>query len=263
MSSPERIWSRYLVPCRDCALTFPSRTIEYLSLTVLMVMMLVLTGCGTLIMRRDVIPDPGRFSDERTIYPATLYDGAIIFTFAGFYAYGDCNNGCGWRRALTVIWPLHILDLPVSLVTDTICLPYDIVKIMCPTPKPKCLYTGFLSKESVQRKVTEWPPVQKRGGVFCVDLIDQTGARSKILPVRYPPEMEIPTRADEIIELRGDPCTISLKMRSGMREVEGLELKYWLYPTEPHLDDNDRFPYSLFFGKTLRGQESPKDTNNR
>ena len=44
------------------------------------------------------------------------------------YAYGDCDNGLGPVVGWCVVVPLSILDLPISLLTDTLWLPADIVR---------------------------------------------------------------------------------------------------------------------------------------
>jgi len=76
-----------------------------------------LCGCGTLITRIPSAPS--------TCYPATRYDGYIIASGGGIYAYGDCDNGMGSILGWSVVVPLHIVDLPISLITDTLLLPFD------------------------------------------------------------------------------------------------------------------------------------------
>ena len=44
------------------------------------------------------------------------------------YARGDCDNGLGTTAGWFVVVPLHMLDLPISVLTDTLCLPADIVR---------------------------------------------------------------------------------------------------------------------------------------
>ncbi len=44
------------------------------------------------------------------------------------YAYGDCDNGLGPVTGWLVVVPLSVVDLPISLVTDTLWLPADIVR---------------------------------------------------------------------------------------------------------------------------------------
>lgn len=41
------------------------------------------------------------------------------------YARGDCDNGLGSVAGWLVVVPLHFVDLPISLVTDTVMVPCD------------------------------------------------------------------------------------------------------------------------------------------
>lgn len=54
-------------------------------------------------------------------YRATQYDVGMISARGGIWAYGDCDNGFGTIPAVS----LHVLDVPISLVTDTLFLPLD------------------------------------------------------------------------------------------------------------------------------------------
>jgi len=65
-----------------------------------------------------------RVSEEQpwaTYYPATVYDVAMVLDGGGIWAYGDCGNGAGTFAATS----LHIIDTPISIATDTLCLPLD------------------------------------------------------------------------------------------------------------------------------------------
>ena len=86
-----------------------------------LVAILSLTGCGTLVTR---VGGGGRAD----YYPATIADVSIISSGGGIYAYGDCNNGFGPVVGWLVVVPLHLIDLPISIVIDTICLPYDAIR---------------------------------------------------------------------------------------------------------------------------------------
>jgi uncharacterized protein YceK len=85
-----------------------------------------LTGCGTL-SRIGHCADPTTFHKEFTaFYPATDYD-VVIICKAGRsspFVSGETSPGVGWG----LIVPFHTLDLPISLGTDTLCLPWDIVE---------------------------------------------------------------------------------------------------------------------------------------
>ena len=87
---------------------------------------LFLNGCGTILMRDypSCRPTP---DDIFSYYPATHYDGIIITEGGGIYSYGDCNNGLGPVLGWTVVVPIHIIDLPISLVTDTVLLLLDMI----------------------------------------------------------------------------------------------------------------------------------------
>ena len=103
-----------------------------------------LTGCGTL-ARVGSYGDPSSLHSEfAAFYPATDYDLVAISSggrdwLAGHHA----DTVSGWNLALVV--PLHIVDLPISLATDTLCLPWDIVEAIeshkeqtttAPSPSP-------------------------------------------------------------------------------------------------------------------------------
>lgn len=81
---------------------------------------LLQVGCATVLVRsskHEITPGP---------YPATRYDGRFIAN--GFTS--DTRNGwTGDRmrvRDRVAILFLGLLDMPFSLVTDTLCLPVDI-----------------------------------------------------------------------------------------------------------------------------------------
>ena len=92
-------------------------------------MVVTLSGCATAYMRTDLSG-----SKPKGLYPATRAD------VVGAYRY--CANKSdpfgGWRGAGTpshpnplekVLWvTCSVIDLPISLVTDTVCLPWDLSK---------------------------------------------------------------------------------------------------------------------------------------
>ena len=86
-----------------------------------------LNGCGTFLMRDYPSCRPNQ-PELFSIYPATHYDGIIISQGGGIYSYGDCNNGLGPVLGWTVVVPIHIIDLPISLVTDTVLFPIDVIR---------------------------------------------------------------------------------------------------------------------------------------
>ena len=75
----------------------------------------ILTGCGTIVASGERFADP----TPAGLYPATRYDGKVIDAGGGSFLYPD---GSG------IVILLSVIDLPISLVTDTVFFPYDIVK---------------------------------------------------------------------------------------------------------------------------------------
>jgi uncharacterized protein YceK len=89
-----------------------------LQITLAVVYVSSLTGCGT-VMRGTMKESP-----EFSIYPATRCD-------VGFVAMG---------------WIPLVLDLPISLATDTVLLPYDIATL----PKNKHTETAITLNTPIQ-----------------------------------------------------------------------------------------------------------------
>jgi uncharacterized protein YceK len=82
----------------------------------LLALLPLITGCGTFIARTGN-PDAGTLW---RFYPATGVDGALLTA--------PCNPNEEWgsmprRVGATCI---GLVDLPISLVTDTICFPFDL-----------------------------------------------------------------------------------------------------------------------------------------
>ena len=100
------------------------RTIE-IAICVLVVSFL--SGCATVVMRTDISG-----SKPKGLYPATRAD------VTGTYRYlrNDLDPAGGWRGAGPSHHPNVIekalwvgfaaVDLPISLVTDTLCFPWDV-----------------------------------------------------------------------------------------------------------------------------------------
>ena len=63
------------------------------------------------------------------VYGATRLDAMTVRTGGGVYAFGDDDNGLGPVVGWVVAVPLLIIDTPVSLVTDTAFLPWDLYRI--------------------------------------------------------------------------------------------------------------------------------------
>ncbi|MEI6564092.1 MAG: YceK/YidQ family lipoprotein [bacterium] len=81
---------------------------------------LLLTGCGTIVARNS------HPCGSNPYYPATQWDVMTIRSGGGLFV-GPPGGSPGVPHVVgwLLIVPLHILDLPVSLATDTICLPSD------------------------------------------------------------------------------------------------------------------------------------------
>ncbi|MCK5845657.1 MAG: YceK/YidQ family lipoprotein [Victivallales bacterium] len=84
------------------------------------------TGCAT-ICRNDI-----QGEGVRTVYPASITD---IYLFSmSFQKYDFLITSHNDPLALriterAIVIPISIIDLPISLITDTILLPYDIWRI--------------------------------------------------------------------------------------------------------------------------------------
>ena len=78
---------------------------------------LLLSGCGTISARTS--------SANEGLYPATSIDGMCIVTGGGNWDNDHpslLSKLIGW----TILTPCWVIDLPVSLVSDTVMLPLDI-----------------------------------------------------------------------------------------------------------------------------------------
>ena len=88
---------------------------------IIVLMTLAITGCGTIMGRQDFSP-----GDIRT-YPATRTDGAWIWAcVSGNSIFQEKGSGMERLAGRTVVPFCFLIDLPVSLVTDTLMLPVDI-----------------------------------------------------------------------------------------------------------------------------------------
>ncbi len=84
------------------------------------------TGCGTL-ERVSMYADPETFHNQYTaFYPATDYDLVAISTGGRDWLAGGHGEPSRWEAAFVV--PFHVLDIPISIATDTLCIPVDIVQ---------------------------------------------------------------------------------------------------------------------------------------
>ena len=88
----------------------------------------MITGCGTIGGRQ--YPSL-RAEAGSTYYPATLLDTYMIQMGVGglFSSEADRNTGEIPSRPYSLAMiPLSILDLPISLITDTVLLPADFAR---------------------------------------------------------------------------------------------------------------------------------------
>jgi len=92
---------------------------------ILLIVGAALTACASIEQRGLAAFDPPR-SEPWTVYPGTLHDARTVrAAFAG-----DHLGGNAWLKA-----PVALLDLPLSITADTICLPYD-AAVVANTPSP-------------------------------------------------------------------------------------------------------------------------------
>lgn len=86
---------------------------------VLLIVGAALTACASIEQRGLAAFDPPR-AEPWTVYPGTLKDARTVrAAFAG-----DHLGGNAWLKA-----PVALLDLPLSITADTICLPYDVAVV--------------------------------------------------------------------------------------------------------------------------------------
>lgn len=76
---------------------------------------LLMTGCGTFLARRG---DPHAASLPH-VYPATYLSGTFV---VAPWSEGGGLDPMPYRLSLTAV---GIVDTPISLLTDTLCLPFD------------------------------------------------------------------------------------------------------------------------------------------
>lgn len=101
--------------CRSSALTLDLDNMR--KLIIALALVTLLSGCGTFIARTDWRHEGGGIP---AFYPASYVDGALLVS--------SCNpeiDGRSLPRRVGV-GLLGVVDLPVSVVTDTLCLPLDI-----------------------------------------------------------------------------------------------------------------------------------------
>ena len=86
------------------------------SIIIFTLLPVILSGCGTINARMPLD------STSRTrFYPATCFDGQMI----GAPFIPDNYDTSGFPKLAGCLL-MGVIDLPISLVTDTICIPVDI-----------------------------------------------------------------------------------------------------------------------------------------
>lgn len=81
---------------------------------------LLLAGCASVEQRGLAAFDPA-VASPWTVYPGTQQDARTLRAAFG----GDHLGGNAWLKA-----PVALLDLPLSIAADTLCLPYDAAVVL-------------------------------------------------------------------------------------------------------------------------------------
>jgi uncharacterized protein YceK len=88
---------------------------------ILALFVLTTSGCGTIMSR------PKPFEVEDGLYPAIRTDGLAFWSCVTGDSLFQEKGGCLISAAgYTVIPLLFVVDMPISIVTDTVMLPFDI-----------------------------------------------------------------------------------------------------------------------------------------
>lgn len=89
---------------------------KWIGLLGLLCLSVVTSGCATVVGRAGI--DAGYF--DRGPYPATKLDAQAIYAL--------CTLGVEDTPFAVLLVPFVVLDVPVSVIFDTILLPWDMVK---------------------------------------------------------------------------------------------------------------------------------------
>ena len=85
--------------------------------------LLAVSGCGTVMSR----PTPTYVAPG--LYPATRTDGALFWTcVSGASVFQEKGSGLAPLAGYTVVPLCFLIDIPLSLVADTVLLPMDIYR---------------------------------------------------------------------------------------------------------------------------------------
>jgi uncharacterized protein YceK len=86
-----------------------------------------LSGCATIAGRQ--FPSLRAEPSSTSYYPATVIDGYVLAMGTAGLTSTDHDNGEIPSRVLGLVMiPLGVIDLPISLVTDTLLLPFDLAR---------------------------------------------------------------------------------------------------------------------------------------
>jgi uncharacterized protein YceK len=77
---------------------------------------LLCSGCGTILVRT------GAAADVKRPYPATRVDAQVVSVWGEEHNSGDIG-----QEYFRLASPFFLVDFPVSLITDTLCLPWDLL----------------------------------------------------------------------------------------------------------------------------------------
>ena len=94
---------------------------KFIRIIILLVIVFVLSGCVTTVVRAGGV--------NGVLYPATKADVAVIQ-----YALDDPPK----EAKTSVVVGLSCLDMPISVVSDTILLPYDLIRRNSCMKKQQC-----------------------------------------------------------------------------------------------------------------------------
>jgi len=103
----------------------------------------ITVGCGTFLGREY---PSFRAIDDCPFYPATVSDAYYIYGGVGQFELERPTSEFPSRAASCVIVPLAIIDLPISIVTDTILFPVDLIREIN-RPPPNSPYITLSPKQ--------------------------------------------------------------------------------------------------------------------
>jgi len=91
--------------------------------------MVAASGCTSVKLRLPAATEPT--GGQAIVYRGTRTDAAMLGPSAVLFGNAVTHPTKAQSCAFAVLLPYYILDLPFSLVFDTICLPWDTVVAAC------------------------------------------------------------------------------------------------------------------------------------